>query len=133
VGLREREREREHEMGLGFKLRHRQEEVQAVSVAVDFLLLDCLLGLSVFSRLSVVSNLFWNLQLAKTLQMTRKFARAIGTMPILLQLWQSLLIVTIVVHYNWCLTRSANLLHKILRGFFGVFSKSDGTICMYFA
>jgi hypothetical protein len=62
-----REREREHEMGLGFKLRHRQKEVQAVSVAVVFLLPDCLLGLSVFSRLSVVSNLFWNLQLAKTL------------------------------------------------------------------
>ncbi len=63
----EKEREREHEMGLGFKLRHRQEAVQAVSVAVDFLLPDCLLGLSVFSRLSIVSNLFWNLQLAKTL------------------------------------------------------------------
>ncbi len=54
-------------MGLGFKLRHRQEEVQAVSVVVVFLLPDCLLVLSVFSRLSVVSNLFWNLQLAKAL------------------------------------------------------------------
>jgi hypothetical protein len=54
-------------MGLGFKLGHRREEVQAVSVAVVFLLPDCLLVLSVFSRLSVVSNLFWNLQLAKTL------------------------------------------------------------------